>query len=512
MIKRAGLVRVWAVLGQAWKPLLGLPVLGALTVLGFAPFYLYPLPWLAMAVLWAVMAPVTRRRVGAAYGFLFGFGFFAAGISWVFISLHRYGEMPLLPALLSTLALVAALALYPALWGYAVSRMPVGWARWWAMPAAWVLMEWLKGRLMTGFDWLALGYSQAVAGNPLSGFAPVLGEYGLAWVALLLASALGLALRPLPGRAAGPQRLWAASFGVLLLGGGWVLNQLQWVQPQGAPLAVSLAQGNIPQDQKWVPEALPLSIRRYNVLAHVSQGRLVVMPETALPLFLDDMPMGLWQQWQQLAQQRGGLLFGVGARTGADRYYNAVVGLSADKAFQFYYKEHLVPFGEYMPLRPLLQWWFEWVNIPLLDFHRGSEAPRPMRMLGQQLAVNVCYEDGFNHEILRQLPQASILVNVSNLAWFSGSHALMQHLQMSQLRSMETGRPMLRATNTGMTAIIDHRGRVLQVLPSDRVGLLEGQVQGMQGQTPFVRWGNGPVLALSLALLLGCWRWRPRPA
>jgi apolipoprotein N-acyltransferase len=221
-----------------------------------------------------------------------------------------------------------------------------------------------------------------------------------------------------------------------------------------------------------------------------------VLPETALPLFESDLPDLYRETLVSLGRQKGGdVLAGLPTGSPYGAYYNSVISLG-NAPSQRYHKVHLVPFGEYIPLKTLWGWVIEVLHIPLSDFARGALDQRPLSIGGQQVAANICYEDAFGEEIIRQLPAASVLVNVSNLAWFGESFAPWQHAQMSQMRALETGRMMLRATNTGVTAIIDAKGHVLASLPLFTAGSLSGEIQGYAGSTPYVRWGNAPVLAL----------------
>jgi len=240
---------------------------------------------------------------------------------------------------------------------------------------------------------------------------------------------------------------------------------------------------------------------------------LIVLPETALPLFESDLPDFYRAGLVSLGQKNGGdVLTGLPTGSLSGAYYNSVISLGSAPS-QRYHKVHLVPFGEYIPLKAVWSWVIQVLHIPLSDFARGDVKQIPLAIGGQRVAVNICYEDAFGEEIIRQLPEASVLVNVSNMAWFGDSFAPWQHAQMSQMRALETGRMMLRATNTGLTAIIDAKGRVLASLPVFTSGSLSGKIQGYAGSTPYVRWGNTPVLALwgvlGVGLLGAAFRRRP---
>jgi len=480
---------------------------GAVTVAGFAPFYLFALPVVTLAVLIELWRRAPGRRAAGLIGFSFGLGYFLTGVSWVYVSLHDFGAMPAPLAGILTLLFCAYLALYPALTGWiyyslgprsALTTLA-------ALPAIWTLAEWLRGWLFTGFPWIALGYSQIPA-SPLAGYVPVLGIYAASLATVVTAGAivtlwanwilhrLRFLLHPSPF-------ILAA-----LLAGGYALQQPHWTVPEGEPIVVSLLQGNIPQEMKWRDDKIGATLEKYRRLVDSSNARLIVLPETALPLFLHDVPPYYLNGFASHARSNGGdVLIGVPERTDTRDYFNSVLSFGASST-QTYRKSHLVPFGEFVPLKPLFGWFLEVVQIPLLDFARGAETQQPLAVAGQRVAVNICYEDAFGAEIIRQLPHATLLANVSNVAWFGHSIAPQQHLQISQARALETGRYMLRATNTGMTAIIDPYGRVRNVAPEFTESIVTGVVQGRAGATPYVRWGNAPIVALALLLALaGGW-------
>jgi apolipoprotein N-acyltransferase len=484
--------------------------LGAVTVAGFAPFGAFPLPIVTLATLLWLAGRAPSARAAASRGFAFGLGFFLAGVSWVYVSLHDFGQMPLPIAAFFTLLFCAFLALAPAIvTGFAWHWRQHHWLlQALGIAAAWTLAEWVRGWIFTGFPWIALGYSQ-IPDSPLAGYAPVTGVYGVtfltAFTAALVATAVPRASAPAASRLAPLAPL------VLVWAGGAVLHSIEWTVPQGEPVAVSLLQGNVAQDLKWNPGQVATTLNTYLGLVEKSRGRLIVLPETALPLFKREVPPQYLERLRAIAAARNGdVLVGMPEHGDAPReYYNSVLSYGAAPT-QTYRKDHLVPFGEFIPLRPVLGWIVAVLAIPLQDFSRGGPDQRPLAVAGQSVAINICYEDVFGEEIIRQLPAATMLVNVSNVAWFGRSIAPRQHLQISQARALEAGRPMLRATNTGMTAVIDPRGRILAEAPEFETAIIEAQVQGYTGATPYVRTGNLPVLALCLLLVAGC-AWRRKP-
>ena len=465
------------------KTLLAALFLGAVTVAGFSPFSLFPLPFVTLMLLFMLWRGATTPRYAALIGFTWGLGFFLAGVSWVYVSLHDVGDMAWPLAAAATLLFCSYLALFPALAAYVFKRFPdhSPWRTALLLAGSWTLSEWLRGWLLTGFPWLSLGYSQ-VGPSPLSGFAPLLGGYGVGFILVLLVALC----------ACGWWRWqsWAA-IAVLLVAGA-VLKTVQWTESTGVPVTVSLLQGNIAQSLKWDPKRLDLSLSTYQRLVREHPAALVVLPETAIPLLFDQIPQ---ESLQSLAADRE-LLMGTAIRSGDDSYANAAVVFNKNGNHGSYAKTHLVPFGEYVP--PGFGWFFDLVRIPMSDFSVSQKQQQPIEMANLTVALNICYEDLFGEEIIRQLPEATVLINLSNTAWFGHSLAQPQHLQIARMRAIETGRPMLRATNTGMTAAIDPDGDVNAVLPAFEEGALTVDVQGYKGATPYVRIGNYGVLLLAM--------------
>ena len=480
---------------------------GLSCVFGFAPFGVFVIPVLALAVLFTLWSRADSPRAAGWLGFAFGLGLFVAGIGWIYIALHDYGSMPLSLALPATLLFAAFIALFPALAGYAQARFSaaIGMRAVLVMPAAWALVEWLRGTIFTGFPWLTLGYAHS--DSPLAGYAPLLGVYGVSLVAAVSAGLLALLWREHGNR----QGRIAVAVLVTLWLGGALLRTVAWTQPHGESFSVALVQGNIAQDLKFNEDALVGTLETYRRLVLQNPARLIVLPETALPLLRHEAPPNLIEQLRDHARKNGGdILIGSFERNNGS-YYNGVFTLGTANE-QHYRKQHLVPFGEFIPLRPLLGWFINGVlDIPMGDLARGDMRQIPLDVAGQQVAADICYEDVFGEEIIRALPQATLLVNFTNDAWYGHSHAAAQHNQISQLRALETGRMMLRATNTGVTSIIGVNGKMLQQLPQHVEGVLSGTAQGYGGITPYVRWGNAAVMLLLIVLLAYAWLRRVSP-
>jgi apolipoprotein N-acyltransferase len=427
---------------------------------------------------------------------------FCVGVSWVYVSLHDFGGMPAALTVFVTFLLAAILALFPALAGWLSTFVRPGFSRTVLMiPAAWTFCEWLRSWVFTGFPWLSLGYSQ-VPGSPLAGYAPVLGIYGVSFAMMVLAAAIAYPIGQ-PRARVSAKNLIVLATTLLTLAIGWGLGQVRWTAPSGEPLAVSLLQGNIAQDIKWRTETVVGTLETYERLARASRDKLIVFPETALPLFLNEVPESYLENLAQHARSVGGdMLVGVPETTEPGIYHNTVISLGRSPS-QTYRKVHLVPFSEFIPLKWLIGWVYDdLLNMPLADFTAGLASQPLMAVAGHKIAVTNCYEDLFGNELVNRVPQASLLANLSNDAWFGRSLGPQQHLQISQMRALETGRWMLRATNTGVTAIIDERGVVVSRLPEFTQGALEGKVQGYAGSTPYVRWGNYAVVLLAAAMML----------
>jgi apolipoprotein N-acyltransferase len=470
-------------------------IAGAATVLAFAPLSYYPLALVAGMLLARQWSNASPRACFLA-GFWFGLGFFLAGVSWVYVSMSRFGGMPPPLAGFATAGLCAFLALFPAAAAWLQARIPAGpVARGCLLiPAAWVLFEWLRSWILTGFSWLSLGYALSLP--PFEGYAPIVGTFGLSFIALSLGGMLWAALTH-------RRYLLLAVFAALALGGEG-LRHVEWSTPHGEPFSAALLQGNIEQSLKFDPARYERTLETYAKLAEASRARLIVFPETAVPRFLDQVEPGYLRRLHSIAERnRGDMLLGVLTRRGDD-YYNSVISFGAART-QAYHKTHLVPFGEIVP--PGFGWTMRVLHIPFSDFSRGGAAQPLIEAAGQRIAVNVCYEDAFGEEIARRLPEATLLVNVSNVAWFGDSLAPGQHLQMTRMRALETARMHLTATNSGITAAIDRDGRELSRLAPFTEGRLEVEARGYTGATPYVMLRDWPavlfsVLVLAVAVLL----------
>jgi apolipoprotein N-acyltransferase len=506
-------------------------VLGALNTLSFAPT-----PhggWVELVVFTLFFAWLSRTsgwKSAAMTGWAFGFGNFVTGVWWLYVSMHFYGGMaaPLAAAAVALFSLY--LAIYPAaaavVWSLVAGRarfddesgtaladasaeprfVPT-WHGAFAFASAWALGEWLRGLVFTGFPWLASGYAQV--DGPLAGYGAIAGVYGVGWVLALVAALVVQAI--FNARSTRNARGFApAVVAVALIVGGMLLSLVHWTTPANSPLTVRLLQGNVKQEMKFEREGVNESLALYRRLITEKPADLIVTPETALPVLAVQVPQDLALALRNFADTtKSSILFGAIGVTitpegRATDFTNSLFGITPGSFDVYRYdKHHLVPFGEFVPLG--FHWFVNLMGIPLGDLARGPSVQRAFFVRNQPVAVDVCYEDIFGEEIARTLREqpapAGILVNSTNLAWFGNTIALDQHLQIARMRSIETGRPMLRATNTGMTAVIAANGDVVAKLPQYTTGSLEATVQGTSGSTPYVTSGNLTVIAVSLLLL-----------
>ncbi len=476
-------------------------VAGTLTTLSLAPFDIWPLGLLSVALLYLGLRE-TAAKQAAQRGWCYGFGLFASGVSWVYVSIHDFGAASPALAGLLTLGFVAGLALFFALLGWLWVRLlrnrhsALGDAL--AFAALWLALDALRGWILTGFPWLYIGYSQL--DGPLAGLAPLGGVWLLSFAVALSATLLAAIPRLLTDKA----RLAAV---VLLLSpwlAGLALKDHAWTTSKGEPLTVAAVQGNVAQSMKWDPKKLEMQLLLYRDMTFGSRpADLIVWPETAVPI-LKEHAEGYLTMMAGFANQReSALITGVPVRqpnaAGELRYYNGLT--STGDGAGTYLKQKLVPFGEYVPLQDLLRGLIAFFDLPMSDFARGESGQPLLQAKGLQIAPYICYEVVYPEFAAGLAAQSDLLLTVSNDAWFGRSIGPLQHLQMAQMRALEAGRWMIRATNNGITVLIDPYGQITEQIPQFEQAVLYGDVTPMQGLTPYLRWRSWPLIAVCVLLL-----------
>lgn len=476
---------------------------GGLLTLSLAPFELWPLAPLSCALFYLLLQNVTSRQATLT-GWLYGFGLFASGASWVYVSIHDYGSAPPLLASFLTLLFVASLALFHALHAwlwvryFRSSRHSLPGAL--AFAALWVALEIFRGWFLTGFPWLYAGYSQL--GGPLAGLAP-LGGVWLISFALAFSGALVIQLfchhmqrHQVVLRTLLLPTLWLSSM---------LLHQHEWTRPAGAPLSVAVFQGNIEQNLKWDPDQLGSQLDLYREMTlTASSADILLWPETAVPLFQDSAQPWLDFMHERALERGSTLITGIPIRhidpDGHRRFYNGITVLGEGSGE--YLKQKLVPFGEYVPLQDWLRGLIEFFDLPMSDFARGPTGQPPLQARGHSIAPYICYEVVYPEFTTKLAAQSDILLTISNDTWFGRSIGPLQHLQMAQMRALEAGRWMIRGTNNGVSVLVDPFGQITAEIPQFEQAILHGQVVPMQGLTPYLRFGSWPLSILCTLLLL----------
>lgn len=480
-----------------WR-MLGALGAGALLPLAFAPFNIGAITIVSLWILFYLWVGAEPRRA-FWIGFWFGLGQFGVGISWVYVSLHDFGGANPLVSGLFTFAFVMVLALFPGFSGWLSARYARNGFSFNLVlffPAAWILFEWVRSWVLTGFPWLHIGYSQTDTG--MAGYIPLFGVFGAGGLTALCAVLLLAALK-----AAGWWRWSAIGTFALIWILGFSLQRLEWTEPVGKPFKATLLQGNVPQELKWRPEFRQLTLDMYVEMTRAHwDSDVIVWPETAVPVLYDQMEEAFFNPLGEEAKShQTDLLIGVPLRDlSSNRYFNALVGIGRHHGF--YRKHHLVPFGEYLPLQPVSGFIVDIFEFPMSDFSAGGENQILLKAGGYPLRATICYEDAFGQESLSGLPDAAYLVNITNDAWFGNSMSPHQHLQMARVRALETGRYMLRATNNGVTAIISPQGEILQSAPQFKSAQISGEITPMGGSTPYIQFGDIPPIAGVFAILL----------
>ena len=475
-----------------WPAMLFALLAGSLMTLAYAPFGVSLLVYPLLAyLLYLWLEADARGAFRHVWSFAFGATF--TGNCWIFFSLYFHGGSPAVLAVLIIVLLSAFLALFPATAAYLVNRycrVADTLRLLLVFPAAWLFAEWFRGYILTGYAWMQPGYTHIDL--PLSGYAPLFGNHAVGGLILVSAGALLAAML---------KRLaWSRAIGIVAViwAGGFILGQVNWTQPAGDELEVALVQGNIAQELKWKRHMHRKTLELYRDLSlEHKDADVIIWPETAIPDYKHRVHTYITYMRELMEQNDSDLLMGLFIKDlDTGRYYNSVINPRGGE----YRKRHLVPLGEYIPFRSLIDFFNRWIDIPMSDIASGPKDQPLLVVAGQPVGISICFEDAFSRDVRRDLPEATLLVNVSNDAWFDGSHQAYQHHAIARMRALETGRYMLRATNTGISSVIGPQGQAIEVAPRAERVVLRASVTPLSGQTPYVFWGDAFIVVLALVV------------
>ena len=471
---------------------------GSLITLSLAPYNVWPAGILSCCLLLALLRHCTPRAA-FFYGWLYGLGMFGTGVSWVYVSIHEHGNAGVLLAGFLTFLFAAGLALlhgifawvYVKLFRELMAGMLLG------FPALWVIFEWQRSWLLTGFPWLYLGYS--ALDTWADGWAPVAGVFGLSLICTFSASCLYLAYMRRHTQA---YLIYGTMIAALWLI-GWQLQQAKWVAPaREQPLTVAIVQANIPQELKWRSEYYQPTLNLYQKMTEPLLGTDIVMwPESAIPSYYQRATDFLDPLAQQAAEKNTALITGIPWReTDSGEYYNSIVALGQGSGH--YHKQRLVPFGEYVPLENWLRGLIGFFNLPMSAFSSGDKDQAPLLAHDFRLSPFICYEIVYPDLVRDYARNADLMLTISNDSWFGSSIGPIQHLQMARMRALENGRYLIRATNNGISAIINEQGKITARSEQFVRTTLRGEVQVLIGSTPFSLIGSTPVIVICFITLL----------
>ncbi|MDS1309370.1 apolipoprotein N-acyltransferase [Marinobacter xiaoshiensis] len=492
-----------SLLSNRWYSAATLLVAGALQTLTFSPFHLWWLGPISALMILLVCIPLPARKLFFA-GLLAGLGLFGSGATWVYISISEFGNTSIPVSVLLTAAFVAVLALFPALafwfWGKLAKASAV--RRLILFPAIWILGDWLRGWLLTGFPWLYLG--TAHTDGPLAGMAPIIGVHGLTF----LITASGAAIFG-AGWLLTRQRHTSAGIVAVITLIPWLaapaLNRVDWTDISSEPTSVAAMQGNIPQLIKWDPEFLKDQIVAYlGMTEPYWDVDLILWPETAIPIPQDQAGKIIDHIEENLGENStlitGIPWYGFSERAGGFTYHNSIMAMGNGEGI--YHKQKLVPFGEYVPLEGVLRGLIGFFDLPMSSFTRGPKNQSPLNANGTKVMPFICYEVAYPDFLARNAVNSDLLLTISNDGWFGDSVGPLQHLQIARMRALETGRYMIRGTNNGVTAIIDNKGQITARIPQFERAVLTGEVFKASGSTPYMAAASWPVLTLALILIV----------
>ena len=474
-------------------------IAGAGLVTAYAPFSFWWLTFVCPAILY-VMIVLQSTRIAMIYGFIFGLFFFGFGVPWTFNSIHEFGHAPLILSAFLAGLLVIILALFPAsvagLTVFLNSKKHFSFSTVVTFACLWVGFEWIRGWVFTGFPWLLIGHVHHT--GPLQGVLPVFGSYGASWVSILLGCFVAVVLF-----AKSKQKVIAAVSIVVIALSLYFANQIVWTHADDEKLEVVLVQGNISQEMKWDQSKHTFIMEKYLQMSKRHfDADIIIWPETAIPTYYSMVKDSFIQKIGQTADQNN-IDYLIGVFTFDPKYghvYNSVMTLGSE--LSFYRKQHLVPFGEYLPFRGILTFLERYIDIPMADISSGEGRPL-VRLKGYPVGTSICYEAVYGNEVIEAMPEAKFLVNVSNDAWFGDSLAPHQHLEITRSRAVETGRYLLRATNTGISAVIDPNGVIVNKSVQFQDDVVRATISPYSGVTPYARWGNWGIVSIVFGCLIG---------
>lgn len=486
-------------------------IAGALLPLAFSPVDFYLIAVISPAVLFYSFLFSTPRRA-ALLAWWFGMGYFGVGVSWVYVAVYVFGLSSIFTSIIFTFLFINLITAFIVLQGYlsvlfvkklninhrAISLLVI-------FPLFWALQEWFRGWFLTGFPWLSLGYSQT--GSALSGYASILGVFGVSWLSALSSSLLLMAfLYHAPKK----KLIVLFSFSLVWLS-GYIFSQLEWTEATGKPVKVSLVQGNVEQKNKWEPDHFEKRKQRYLSLTQKHwDSDLIIWPENSLTVFHHQLKNNFLKNLSKQAKKNNtDIILGLPVLDREkDEYFSSLMVVNSKKAAetkdQFYHKNHLVPFGEYVPFASLLRGLIAFFDVPMSAFTPGQYDQKLLTAAGQKIAPTICYEDAFGEDVIRFLPEATLVLNASNNAWYGDSFAPHQHVQISQMRALETGRDLMRVTTNGVSALIDYKGKITARSPQFKSYVVTGFVQSRTGTTPYVFWGNTAILLIIFVGIIAC--------
>ena len=487
-------------------------IAGALLPLAFSPVDFYLIAVISPAVLFYSFLFASPRRA-ALLAWWFGLGYFGVGVSWVYVAVYVFGLSSQLVSIIFTFLFITLISAFLVLQGYlsvlfiqkfnihhrAIILLIV-------FPLFWALQEWFRGWFLTGFPWLSLGYSQT--GSALSGYAPIFGVFGVSWIVTLCSSLLLMIFTHQTAK-----KKIIVLFGFLIVWfSGYIFSQVEWTEKTGKPLKVSLVQGNVEQKTKWDPDHFESRKQRYLSLTQKHwDSNLVIWPENSLTIFYHQLKYSFLDDLTKEAKKNNtDIILGLPVLDREkDEYFSSLMvvdGLEKSNTKpQFYHKNHLVPFGEYVPLASMLRGLIAFFDVPMSAFTPGQYDQHLLTAADQKIAPTICYEDAFGEDVIRFLPEATLVLNASNNAWYGDSFAPHQHVQISQMRALETGRDLMRVTTNGVSALVDYKGKVTARSPQFKAYVVTGFVQPRTGATPYVRWGNGLILLIIFVGLISCY-------